>query len=92
MQNKSHPIKEQIWSKLQKNLSHCSIFEDDYEGHDMNDGNEIYLKNIQMFEDSSEMDLGDIKICRWAAHTAQLCALDVTKDTEIKTFYLAAET
>lgn len=30
------------------------------------------------------MKLGDIKICRCAAHTAQLCALDLFKNNEIK--------
>ncbi|KAI8116030.1 hypothetical protein CVS40_11824 [Lucilia cuprina] len=75
--------------KTTKRLSHCSIFEEGREGHDVEDGNEMYLLNINSFEDNNQIQLGDIQICRCAAHTAQLCALDVIKDVEIKNFLLS---
>jgi len=50
--------------------------------------NDTYLSNIQMMDKAINMRVEQIEICRCAAHTAQLCALDVTKENEIKEFLL----
>ncbi|KAI8116039.1 hypothetical protein CVS40_11832 [Lucilia cuprina] len=64
--------------KTTKIISHCSIFEEGCEGHDVEDGNEMYLQNINSFEDNNQIQLGDIQICRY-----------VIKDVEIKNFLLS---
>jgi len=38
-----------------------------------------YTKQVDLFEKTENMYVGEIQICRCAAHTGQLCALDVTK-------------
>ncbi|XP_037950632.1 uncharacterized protein LOC119681494 [Teleopsis dalmanni] len=69
-------------------LSHCSSFNEFYEENEVEEANDVYLKNIELFEYTSDIQFGDIQICRCAAHTAQLCALDVTKNPNIKTYLM----
>ncbi|XP_017140741.1 uncharacterized protein LOC108154836 isoform X1 [Drosophila miranda] len=45
--------------------------------------NEEYLKKIELVEKSPNILLGHIRVSRCAAHSAQLCVLDVTKSSEI---------
>ncbi|XP_037941172.1 uncharacterized protein LOC119674121 [Teleopsis dalmanni] len=74
--------------KTTKILSHCSIANELYEEVEAEEANDVYLKNIELFEDTIDIQLGDIQICRCAAHTAQLCALDATKDLNIRTYLM----
>ncbi|XP_053968436.1 uncharacterized protein LOC128869858 [Anastrepha ludens] len=72
--------------KSSKILSHCSVLKEDRD--DVDEANDVYLKNIEMFNDTLKIQMGDIEICRCAAHTAQLCALDSTKDPVIKSYLM----
>ncbi|XP_049302982.1 uncharacterized protein LOC115065771 [Bactrocera dorsalis] len=45
-----------------------------------------YSKQIDLFDTTENICVGEIQICRCAAHTAQLCALDVTKNTTIREY------
>lgn len=71
--------------KATKILSHCTSYEDGEKEESI----ELYLKNIELFEHWNNLQIGDIQICRCAAHTAQLCALDVIKETNIKIFLIS---
>ncbi|XP_037932575.1 zinc finger BED domain-containing protein 4-like [Teleopsis dalmanni] len=44
--------------------------------------------DIEIFQISIDVRLGEIQICRCAAHTAQLCALDITKNADIRKYLL----
>ncbi|XP_073829183.1 uncharacterized protein [Musca autumnalis] len=72
--------------KATKILSKFSMNEE----HEVTDEdlNNTYLDNINNLESPSNLHVENIQICRCAAHTTQLCALDVTKDSEIKKYLL----
>ncbi|XP_037930765.1 uncharacterized protein LOC119665611 [Teleopsis dalmanni] len=48
----------------------------------------MYIRNIDSFQKSIDVRLGEIQICRCAAHTAQVCALDITKNADIRKYLL----
>lgn len=52
--------------------------------------NEEYLNNVQSYDEFFETDLkiGVLQHWRYAAHTAQLCALDTTKERTVKIYLL----
>lgn len=74
--------------KATKILSQSYISDIDFEGTEEVDKNIDYTTKIENFEASEELHVGNIQICRCAAHTAQLCALDVSKKAYIKSYLL----
>ncbi|XP_046807300.1 zinc finger BED domain-containing protein 4-like [Lucilia cuprina] len=50
--------------------------------------NDNYQQLLEEIENDCDIDMGDITICRCAAHTAQLVAIDVIKNPNIKEFVL----
>ncbi|XP_036323039.1 uncharacterized protein LOC118736966 [Rhagoletis pomonella] len=74
--------------KATKILSFVS--EEESEEYEADCTNDEYLKKIELLEEIPDMLLGNIQVCRCAAHTAQLCALDVTKSSAITKYLLAS--
>ncbi|XP_037937263.1 uncharacterized protein LOC119670896 [Teleopsis dalmanni] len=73
--------------KTTKLLSQYCTNEDDIEMSEV-DNNNMYIRNIDSFQKSIDVRLGEIQICRCAAHTAQVCALDITKNADIRKYLL----
>ena len=69
--------------KCTKILSHLCSEDEEYEE---NYNNETYFQNITLIENNMDLRVGNIIVCRCAAHTAQLVALDATKDFEMKRY------
>jgi len=55
--------------KTTKILSHSYIADNDFEGTEEVEKNIDYTKKIYNFENSEELHVGNIQICRCAAHT-----------------------
>lgn len=58
-----------------------------YEDEDFLDTDD-YQKVLDEIYDDKDINCGEITICRCAAHTVQLVAVDVIKDTNVKEFIL----
>lgn len=50
--------------------------------------NEIYFETFHLMDTNTDLSVGEIEVCRCAAHTAQLCALDTIKNCNIKHFII----
>ncbi|KAI8126496.1 putative AC transposase [Lucilia cuprina] len=69
--------------KSTKILSHCLSEEECFVDDTYN--NNLYFETINSMECQTELlHVGEIGICRCAAHTSQLCALDTIKNANIK--------
>ncbi|XP_067617601.1 uncharacterized protein [Eurosta solidaginis] len=55
---------------------------------DAEESNDVYLKNIEILNETSKIEMENIEICRCASKTAQLCALDSTKDATIRNYLM----
>lgn len=72
--------------KTSKMLSQMYNSDDEFDEACIEQKNSDYTKQVDYFERTENIHVGDIQICRCAAHTAQLCALDVTKLTIIRKY------
>ena len=59
------------------------VFEENIDEDDEFCTNEEYLKKIENIEKMPSVFIGNIQVCRCAAHTAQLVALDVVKSSDM---------
>lgn len=66
-------------------LSHCITKHDDDETYVDNDE---YVKVLDEINGDVDLNIGEINICRCAAHTAQLVAIDVIKNYNVQSFVL----
>jgi len=73
--------------KTSKILSEMHMSDDDI-GEVCIEENIEYTKQVDLFEKTGNMYVGGIQICRCAANTGQLCALDVTKNSNIREYLL----
>lgn len=64
------------------------VSEEQIEENEEDCANDEYIKKIQEVELPPDMSLGSIQVCRCAAHTAQLVALDVTKSSYVLKYLL----
>lgn len=69
--------------KSTKILSQCCYMDGDNDSVDIYK-NDIYLKNIKQYDNFPDDRIENIVVFRCAAHTAQLCALNVMKNETIK--------
>lgn len=65
-----------------------SFVSEETEENESDSTNDEYLRKIELVEEMPVVMLGNIQVCRCAAHTAQLCAIDVTKSPTIINFLL----
>ncbi|XP_049308916.1 uncharacterized protein LOC125777702 [Bactrocera dorsalis] len=64
------------------------VWQEELEENEADCANDEYLKKIELVEEMLDMLLGDIQVCRCAAHTSQLWALDVTKSSAVTKYLL----